>query len=69
MNGSDYTLEKGPFQEHAERLAALEMALKNFKQEVKNHFATKAWVLGGVVVGIITAVGLATAIVKYFLSP
>ena len=54
-----------------ERLRALETqmvrvdeGLKRLEGELKRHFATKAWVLSGVVGGMAVAAGIAAAIFK-----
>ena len=60
---SSVTFGKGPPSadrdvELVERVRALETKLES---ELK-HFATKAWVLGGVVSGMLSAAGIAVAI-------
>ena len=54
-----------------ERLRALEVQmvriderLKNLESELKTHFATKAWILGGVLGGMGIAATVAAVIVK-----
>lgn len=56
---TDTAKEAGRSRDHGERLATLE--------ERMNHVATKAWVLGGVAGGMVTAIGLALLLARLFL--
>ena len=50
--------DKVDFHDHGERLASLEAHMQ--------HFATKAWVLAGVVGGAVLAVSMALTFIKVF---
>ena len=50
------------------QLARVDERLRHLEGELKRHFATKAWILTGVLGGMGIAAGVAVAIVK-LLSP
>lgn len=50
------------------RLRDVEVQVAEVKTELK-HLATKAWVLGGVVGGMVTATLITLTVIKLFASP